>query len=45
MTATVVCSCAAEFEVARGSFPKEGFDAWSVQSLFKETLARCAGAQ
>jgi len=44
-TATVVCSCAAEIEVARGSFPKEGFDAWSVQAQFKETLARCAGAQ
>ncbi|KGT77151.1 hypothetical protein MA20_21300 [Bradyrhizobium japonicum] len=45
MTATSVCSCAAEIEVARGSFPKEGFDAWSVQPQFKETLARCVGAQ
>ncbi|UPK35172.1 hypothetical protein IVB18_45590 [Bradyrhizobium sp. 186] len=45
VTATVVCSCAAEFEVARGSFPKEGFDAWSVQPQFKEALVRCAGAQ
>lgn len=45
MTATVVCSCAAEIEVARGSLPKEGFDAWATQPQFKETLARCAGAQ
>ncbi|MGY3077106.1 hypothetical protein ACVWZZ_003477 [Bradyrhizobium sp. LM6.10] len=45
VTATVVCSCAAEIEVARGSFPKDGFDAWAVQSQFKQTLARCAGAQ
>ena len=45
MTATSVCSCAAEIEVARGSLPKEGFDAWSVQPQFKETLVRCAGAQ
>lgn len=45
MTATSVCSCAAEIEVARSSAPKEGFDAWSVQPQFKETLVRCAGAQ
>ncbi|MGY4629077.1 hypothetical protein [Bradyrhizobium sp. USDA 4486] len=45
MTATVVCSCAAEIEVARGSFAKEGFDAWAVQPQFKETLVRCAGSQ
>ena len=45
MTATVVCSCAAEVEVARGSFPREGFDAWAVQPQFKETLVRCAGTQ
>lgn len=45
MTATVVCSCAAEVEVARGSWPKEGFDAWAVQPQFKESLVRCAGAQ
>ncbi|HEV2153141.1 hypothetical protein [Bradyrhizobium sp.] len=45
MTATVVCSCAAEIEVARGNFPKESFDAWAVQPQFKETLVRCAGAQ
>ncbi|MDA9495494.1 hypothetical protein XI08_41760 [Bradyrhizobium sp. CCBAU 11361] len=45
LTATSVCSCAAEIEVGRGSFPKEGFDVWSVQPQFKETLVRCAGAQ
>ena len=45
LTATSVCSCAAEIEVMRGSAPKEGFDAWSVQPQFKETLVRCAGAQ
>lgn len=45
MTATSVCSCAAEIEVARSSAPKEGFDAWAVQPQFKETLVRCAGAQ
>lgn len=44
-TATVTCSCAAEIEVARGTLPKEGFDAWAVQPQFTETLARCAGAQ
>ncbi|WP_271610197.1 hypothetical protein [Bradyrhizobium sp. CCBAU 21359] len=45
MTATVVCSCAAEIEVARGTFAREGLDAWAVQPQFKETLVRCAGAQ
>ena len=29
----------------RVAFPKEGFDAWSVQPQFQETLVRCAGAQ
>jgi hypothetical protein len=33
LTATSVCSCAAEIEVARGSFPKEGFGA-SFPSFF-----------
>ncbi|RXG85259.1 hypothetical protein [Bradyrhizobium zhanjiangense] len=45
MTATIVCSCAAEIEVARGIFQREGFDVWAVQPQFKETLVRCAGAQ
>jgi hypothetical protein len=43
-TATGICTCAAEVEVASGRFPKEGFDAWAVQPSFKRLLEMCTNS-